>query len=60
MQAPAIAAANTARSSSPYRKATIDIASMTTIVQPPARPSRPSVRLTALERPAMSRNTKTR
>ena len=33
---------------------------MTTITQPPARPSRPSVKLTALERPAMSKKTKNR
>ena len=35
------------------------IMSMTTMTQPPASPSRPSVRLTEFERPAMRKNTNT-
>ena len=58
MRAPANAEAKIARFLSPCLKATRHMIIMTTKAQPPARPSRPSVRLTALERPAMSRNTK--
>ena len=54
------AAAKIARPSWPKRNATMAMTSMTTIEQPPARPSRPSVRFTAFERPAMSKNTKMR
>ena len=60
MHAPAIAPANAAMGSSPYPKATMAMPNIAIITVPPASPSRPSVRFTALERPAMRRNTKRR
>ena len=59
-QAPAHAVANTVRLGSPPRNVMAAMTSMAIIDVPPARPSRPSVRLTALESPAMSSQVKSR
>ena len=58
MHPPAAAAQNTARFASWERKQMAAMTSMAIMLVPPARPSRPSVRFTAFDMPASSRNTK--